>query len=74
MEIFNAVERWAEGAEKSATVTDGTMVSTCVRLHKMSGKRLTTTVRLSDLVPDDKIVEAFSMKCQAGIGDCGGCS
>jgi hypothetical protein len=67
MEIFKAFWKWSQGVEKSESMRDGSTISACVRLHRMSAKQLLEVVRPTGLVPDSKLVDAFGKKHGFGV-------
>jgi hypothetical protein len=67
MQIFAAVLKWLERTQKSDSVNDGILVPACVRLHRMSAKRLADFVRPSGLVPDSVLVDVYERKLISGV-------
>jgi hypothetical protein len=66
-QIFEAVLKWSQGAQKSESVGDGTIVLACVRFHRMSVKKLADVIRPSGLVPDSMLVDAYEKKFKNGV-------
>jgi hypothetical protein len=78
MQIFEAVLRWSRVAEKSRSASDGTieaclwqqtvlMIPACVRLYRMSARRLADVIRPSGFVPDSVLVDVYEEKLENGV-------